>query len=246
MLSSPNQLPTPPMTHASPPSPFKLRLRSHKPTDGEDDVTAPSIARRKITKHNNATSRGINKRRRAIDDNATRDSTESDDEINPPDQTAGPSTPKRIRLAPEVLPMGLKPSDFRKLQIEFPDAEDNVEVQDSSREFPDAEDNVEVQDSSREFPDAEDNVEVQDSSREGEDDNEQWLSAEDTLLVELVLEKLKLSKSDWQDCARSLGKDRGSVRRWWKSHMGGGEIGLKSRPRRGNGTVLKRGFVIIY
>ena len=182
------------MTHASPPSPFKLRLRSHKPTDGEDDVTAPSIARRKITKRNNAASRDINKRRRAIDDDATRDSTESDNEINPPDQTAGPSTPKRIRLAPEVLPMGLKPSDFRKLQIEFPDAEDNAEVQDSSRE--------------------------------GEDDNEQWLSAEDTLLVELVLEKLKLSKSDWQDCARSLGKDRGSVGRRWKSLMGGGEIGF--------------------
>jgi hypothetical protein len=190
------------MTHASPPSPFKLRLRSHKPTDGEDDVTAPSIAWRKITKRNNAASRGINKRRRAIDDDATRDSTESDNEINPPDQTAGPSTPKRIRLAPEVLPMGLKPSDFRKLQIEFPDAEDNAEVQDSSRE--------------------------------GENDNEQWLSAEDTLLIELVLEKLKLSKSDWQDCARSLGKDRGSVRRRWKSLMDGGEIGLKSRPRRGS------------
>jgi hypothetical protein len=55
--------------------------------------------------------------------------------------------------------MGLEPSDFRKLQIEFPDAEDNAEVQDSSRE--------------------------------GEDNNEQWLSAENTLLVEL-----KLSKSD--------------------------------------------------
>ena len=145
------------MTHASPPSPFNLRLRSHKPTDGEDDVTAPSIAWRKITKRNNATSRDINKRRRAIDDDATRDSTESDDEINSPDQTAGPSTPKRIRLAPEVLPMGLEPSDFRKLQIEFPDAEDNAKVQDSSRE--------------------------------GKDDNEQWLSTEDTLAVKLVLER---------------------------------------------------------
>jgi len=60
--------------------------------------------------------------------------------------------------------MGLKPLDFCKLQIEFPDAEDNAEVQDLSRE--------------------------------GEDDNEQWLSAEDTLLVKLVIEKLKLSKSD--------------------------------------------------
>jgi hypothetical protein len=99
--------------------------------------------------------------------------------------------------------MGLERSDFRKLQLQT------------------------------EFPDAEANPEAQDPSREGAGDNEQWSSAEDRLLVELVLEKLKLSKSDWQDCARSLGKDRGSVGRRWKSLMGGGEIGLKSRPRRG-------------
>jgi hypothetical protein len=61
---------------------------------------------------------------------------------------------------------------------------------------------------------------------------EEWSTEEDRLLVELVLEKLKLTKSDWQDCARSLGKDRGSVGRRWKSLMGGGEVGLKSRPRR--------------
>jgi len=201
MLSSPNQLPTPPMTHAPLASPFKLRLRSRKPTDGEDDVAAPRIVRRKITKRNNAAPRGINKRRRAIDDDATRDTTESDDDLQPPDEMAGPSTPKRIRLAPEVLPMGLERSDFRKLQTEHPDQEKKVETEDSSRE--------------------------------GEDDSELWSSAEDRLLVELVLEKLKLSKSDWQDCARSLGKDRGSVGRRWKSLMGGGEIGLKNRPRRG-------------
>jgi transcriptional regulator with GAF, ATPase, and Fis domain len=84
-----------------------------------------------------------------------------------------------------------------------------------------------------ELPDAEDKAEAQDSSREAANEAEQWSSAEDRLLVELVLEKLKLSKSDWQDCARSLGKDRGSVGRRWKSLMGGGEIGLKNRSRRG-------------
>lgn len=59
-----------------------------------------------------------------------------------------------------------------------------------------------------------------------------WSTEEDRLLVELVLEKLKLTKSDWQDCARSLGKDRASVGRRWKSLMGAGEVGLKHRPRR--------------
>jgi hypothetical protein len=61
---------------------------------------------------------------------------------------------------------------------------------------------------------------------------EEWSHEDDRLLVELVLEKLKLTKSDWQDCARSLGKDRSSVGRRWKSLMGAGEVGLKSRPRR--------------
>jgi hypothetical protein len=189
------------MTHAPAASPFKLRLRSRKPADGEDDIVAPRIARRKITKRNSAAPRGINKRRRAIDDDATRDTTESDDELQPPGEMAGPSTPKRIRLAPEVLPLGLERSDFRNLQSEYQEKENKIETDESSRE--------------------------------GGGDSEQWSSAEDRLLVELVLEKLKLSKSDWQDCARSLGKDRGSVGRRWKSLMGGGEIGLKSRPRRG-------------
>lgn len=197
------------MTHAPPPSPFKLRLRSRKPADGEDDVTAPRIARRKIAKRNSAAPRGINKRRRAIEDDAGRDTIEDDNEINPPDEIAGPCTPKRIRLAPEILPMGLERSDFRMLQTEFPDAETKTEAQDLSRD-------------------------------EG-DNSEHWSSAEDRLLVELVLEKLKLSKNDWQDCARSLGKDRGSVGRRWKSLVGGGEVGLKSRPRRGKIHATWRG-----
>jgi hypothetical protein len=68
-----------------------------------------------------------------------------------------------------------------------------------------------------------------------ETDGELWSTEEDRILVELVLEKLKLTKSDWQDCARSLGKDRGSVGRRWKTLMVNGDVGLKRgclrRPR---------------
>jgi hypothetical protein len=113
---------------------------------------------------------------------------------------AAPSTPKRLRLAPEVMPMGLERSDFRMLQAAAEQAESGIAT-------------------------AAPPLETSDDG--GASESATWTSEEDRLLVELVLEKLKLSKSDWQDCARSLGKDRGSVGRRWKSLMGGGEIGLK-------------------
>lgn len=111
-----------------------------------------------------------------------------------------PQTPKRARIAPEALPLGLERSDFHALHANgIPD--------DSSR--------------------AGTLVEV-------EADGESWSTEDDRMLVELVLEKLKLSKEEWQDCARSLGKDRHSLGRRWKSLMLHGDIGLKpgSRTRR--------------
>jgi hypothetical protein len=193
------------MTHAPPAaSPFKLRLRSRKIADtlnNDDDISTPRMRSRRISKRNAAPPRGVNKRRRAIDDDARRDDSDADEaRLQPPDETAGPSTPKRMRLAPQVLPLGLERSDFLRLEM----------GEDSSASTEDK------------FDDAENG-----------DEDELWSSAEDRLLVELVLEKLKLSKSDWQDCARSLGKDRGSVGRRWKSLIGGGEVGLKGRGRRG-------------
>jgi hypothetical protein len=161
---------------------------------------------RRITKRNAPPPRGINKRRRAIDDDASRDAPDSDNDdvqLRPPDKMAGPSTPKRIRLAPQVLPMGLERSDFQRLEEM---AEKNASVEERKEGKAEAAD--------------------------------EWSSVEDRLLVELVLEKLKLSKSDWQDCARSLGKDRGSVGRRWKSLVGSGEVGLKSsRGRRERGRI---------
>jgi hypothetical protein len=194
MLTTPNQLPSPPTQHAEMPaglsaSPFKLRLRARK-TD--DSALTP---RKKITKR--APPRGINKRRRAVDDDMSRASLEREDESTEEENVdeEGPRTPKRQRLAPPVLPLGLERGDFHSL---IPQTSD----------------------------------EVLESVEGREKDGDFWSTEEDRLLVELVLEKLKLTKSDWQDCARSLGKDRGSVGRRWKSLMGGGEVGLKHRPRR--------------
>lgn len=198
MLTTPSQLPSPPIIHAEMPlSPFKLRLRTRKAEDSSTILTP----RKKITKRAHAPPpRGINKRRRAVDDDMSRDTEDVNQEGESEEDAVKPSTPKRMRLAPRVLPLGLERSDFHALRkIEQGEGETVLE------------------------------------SVEGvpEGEGEQWSTEEDRLLVELVLEKLKLTKSDWQDCARSLGKDRGSVGRRWKSLMGGGEVGLKGRPKRG-------------
>jgi hypothetical protein len=145
----------------------------------------------------------MNKRRRAFDDEMTRDDELSADEAESgsEDLPPAPSTPKRARIAPAQLPLGLERSDFHSLHL---------------------------QQLHTEHPGDEVLESVETDLGDGE-----WTTEDDRILVELVLEKLKLSKSEWQDCARSLGKDRSSVGKRWKSLMGAGEIGLKSRQRRG-------------
>ncbi|KAK3310357.1 uncharacterized protein B0T15DRAFT_35132 [Chaetomium strumarium] len=209
--SSRSQLLTPPLACAPPP--LKLRLRSRK-TDSTTGDHGP--ARKRIVKRSAAVAqapRGPNKRRRAADDDMGRCSEDdSDTEQHGPlgnpvegqdkenEARSGPQTPKRSRLAPEVIPLGLERSDYHNLHHSFPQ---NVPTDGSSEYRQDGTDVV---------------VEA---------DGEAWSTEEDRILVELVLEKLKLTKSDWQDCARSLGKDRGSVGRRWKSLMINGEVGLK-------------------
>ncbi len=123
--------------------------------------------------------------------------TDTVDEELPP----RPSTPKRSRIAPEALPLGLERSDFHSLHTT-----DGTHKPETRTEGTDV---------------------------ELEADGAAWSVEDDRVLVELVLEKLKLSKSDWQDCARSLGKDRGSVGRRWKSLMLNGDVGIKRTSRRG-------------
>ncbi|KAK8050371.1 hypothetical protein PG994_012101 [Apiospora phragmitis] len=193
--NSPRQLPTPPMAHASLPPPLKLRLRSHKSEANSDGVARKRVVKRK------APSRGVNKRRRATEDDMGRgDDVDSDSDIEASEHNSSeegesafprPSTPKRARIAPER-------SDFHNLHT----------------------------------TPQEHNEEATSSEAEMEADGEMWSTEDDRILVELVLEKLKLTKSDWQDCARSLGKDRSSIGRRWKSLMVSGEVGLKTRSRR--------------
>ncbi|KAI1379381.1 hypothetical protein F4677DRAFT_329599 [Hypoxylon crocopeplum] len=197
-----DSLPTPPMAHTALP-PLKLRLRSRKA-----DANGEALPRKKIVKRSAAPPRGVNKRRRAVEDDMGRDDDiDSDLEISDSDNkdqdseepTFRPSTPKRARIAPEVIPLGLERTDFHNLHPTSGVGQSTAEGTE---------------------------VEI-------EADGEQWSKEDDRILVELVLEKLKLSKTDWQDCARSLGKDRSSIGRRWRSLMVNGDVGLKSsRSRR--------------
>ncbi|KAI8156877.1 hypothetical protein K4K49_002062 [Colletotrichum sp. SAR 10_70] len=193
-----HQLPTPPLAHAPPPLKLRLRSRAKPAADG---INSEHLPRKRIAKR--APPRGVNKRRRSSDDDMGREDAfmtdsdvDSDLEISSQQEQlpSAPSTPKRARIAPEVVPLGLERSDFHTLHLlngEEPTSEGS-------------------------------NVEV-------EADGEPWSAEDDRILVELVLEKLKLSKSEWQDCARSLGKDRNCLSRRWKSLMIQGEVGLKGR-----------------
>lgn len=227
------------MTHALPP--LKLRLRSRKTDNTTTGSADHAPARKRIVKRSAAVApaRGLNKRRRATDDDMGRynsnhsdagyDSNsdmeqdqqpqhelenpfylqrqQQDKENEPQDDT--PHTPKRSRIAPEVLPLGLERTDYHLLHTR----DRALQTSNSSNNIPTTDGTDVVL----------------------ENDGEPWSTEEDRMLVELVLEKLKLSKSDWQDCARSLGKDRGSVGRRWKSLMLNGDVGLNKgssrRPR---------------
>ncbi|RYP54683.1 hypothetical protein DL768_000619 [Monosporascus sp. mg162] len=194
----PSSLPTPPLSHAAlpapaPAAPMKLRLRSSK-----KNANGELLPRKKVIKR--APPRGVNKRRRALDDDMGHDDSGSDAEYD----EELPSTPKRARIAPEVLPLGLERSDFHGLQEGNSQESGNSEGAD---------------------------VEV-------EADDTEWSKEDDQVLVELVLEKLKLSKSDWEEIGKSFGnignrKDRSSCGRRWKTLMANGDIGLKTRSRRG-------------
>lgn len=118
------------------------------------------------------------------------------------EEMEAPQTPKRARIAPEAMPLGLARGDYHDLHLRERDSQQGLGI----------------------------SVERSEETTVGV--SEEWTAEDDRILVELVLEKLKLTKSDWQDCARSLGKDKHGVGRRWKSLVVNGEVGLKTRSSR--------------
>ncbi|KAK5987614.1 hypothetical protein PT974_11746 [Cladobotryum mycophilum] len=207
------QLPTPPLAHA--PTPMKLRLRSRANNPDTNKSEDAPKTRRRITKR--TPPRGVNKRRRAADDDMGRhnesdsdlldtDSEVESDQLQHQQQQstdalpACPTTPKRARIAPEQLPLGLERSDFHDVHLLQGGADSELTRPGTSPIT--------------------------------ETDGIEWSAEDDRILVELVLEKLKLSKEEWLDCAKSLGKDRHAANRRWRSLVINGDVGLKTRSSR--------------
>ncbi|KIW10285.1 hypothetical protein PV08_11247 [Exophiala spinifera] len=163
--------------------------------------------------------RGANKRRRS---DFEADLAPSDTIMQDCPQTPQPvRTPKRRRKVPLYMPMGLSAEDFHALETPTEETpEDDLDMPVIS---PIASNNHSDRDS------------AYGSSPSIEDPA--WTIADDRMLVETVLEKLKLSKRDWNECARKLGKDKDSLGRRWSLLVGEGNVGLR-RGRRISRTDL--------
>ncbi len=113
-------------------------------------------------------------------------------------------TPKRHRKAPLNMPLGLSADDFNAL--EDPETHNERHLVVSLPELAHTESS---------------------SFSSSDDDTTDWTPNDDRLLVETVLEKLKLTKREWNDCARRLGKDKDSLGRRWKMLVVEGNVGLR-------------------
>lgn len=77
-----------------------------------------------------------------------------------------------------------------------------------------------------------------DADADAPSNSDDWSAADDRALVETVLEKLRLSKREWNDCARILGKDKDSLGKRWKMLVGEGDVGLRRGGKRPGRTEL--------
>lgn len=120
---------------------------------------------------------------------------------------AGPSpysTPKRRRIAPLSLPLGLTTQDYESLNMPPGYGENN--------------------------------------SQEAVFSNSDWTPEDDEALVTLLLDKFRVSKWDWNECARLLGKDKDSMGRRWRVLVGNGQIGLRRADTRMYGGNRRTGL----
>lgn len=164
-----------------------------------------------------APARGANKRRRSA----------SDDGHNDVDMSRGRnrlSTPKRRRHVPYDLPLGLSSTDFYSLHsppiTQSPPSPAQRQVDSRVPEV-----------GPRIDPDAAlPSIEEPEGSSSAP--SHQWSAEEDSHLIELVLEKFRLSQQEWDECARLMGRTNcADVGRRWTSLVGGGRIGLRGARR---------------
>lgn len=227
-----SHLPSPPLANIPSPMRPRLRRREAKPTTTTTTTLNQTELPRYRIKKRAPPPRGLNKRRRALDDDGRDDSdSDYDNQENLPvlddseekpnndmfifrgaeaymqaSSHAAPSTPKRQRIAPPDVPMGLTKEDFHK-----------IGPAPTEQEVPTG------------------------SNLENDGRGDKWSLEDDHKLVEIVLEKVKnmdLSKEVWEDCVRNLpGRDYNSVSSRWKSLIRRDKIGLQNRGKRTRGKL---------
>ena len=223
----------PPSQQQPQPQPTTITLRPRQPSHTPQSPPLPP--------------RGINKRRR--------DSCEEEDDEELQDSDVMRhrrirfSTPKRPRHVPYDLPLGLSQSDFYTLhsppitqsppspaisrQVQRNDADDDnndgTAPYDPDAALPSIEevDESSSSSSSLSVPTAPDSV-------------PDWSADDDQRLVQVVLEKFQLSRSDWDDCASRMGLDQASVGRRWQALVGDGNVGLRRGGRMTRGRINEK------
>lgn len=187
----------------------------------------------KVTKPSSRPPRGPHKRTRTIYEQ------DSDAEMTIHEPRDRFSTPKRQKMAPSQLPLGLAISDFESLGSPMTTRTTPTTFYRLTSQFDENErshlsacDPQQQQHiiPSIEHPDREDRM-------EDEVDHASWTTEDDQRLVEIVLEKFKLSKRDWEECARRIGKDNDSVGKRWKALVGEGNVGLRRGKRFVRGQI---------
>ncbi|KAI9372536.1 hypothetical protein BJX61DRAFT_506973 [Aspergillus egyptiacus] len=200
----------------TPPSPASSRKHKRSLTPRKSPTPKPS--------------RGVNKRRRNTFEEDTHTPIDLGDNTTL-DADANPSTPKRRRHLPYDLPLGLSQTDFYSLYsppvTQSPPSPAQRRQQECHTPPP--------------FnPDAAlPSIEEPTSPASNQDQDQGWTSDDDQRLVELVLEKFRLSKQDWDDCARRMGKDHASVGQRWQALVGEGNVGLRRGRRRVRSRIHK-------
>ncbi|KAL2813287.1 hypothetical protein BJX63DRAFT_230229 [Aspergillus granulosus] len=176
-------------------------------------------------------SRGLNKRRRNTyeeDMEMDLDTTPTPYSAEPPSNPSNPSTPKRRRHLPYDLPLGLSQTDFYSLHsppvTQSPPSPEKRRQHDELPDLP-------LFNPDAALPSIEEPTEPTPPA-----DDMSWSADDDQRLVEMVLEKFQLSKRDWDECARRMGKDHASVGQRWQALVGEGNVGL----RRGKRMVRSR------
>ncbi|KAL3452843.1 hypothetical protein BJX65DRAFT_264927 [Aspergillus insuetus] len=174
-------------------------------------------------------SRGPNKRRR----NTYEEDIDMDRDTTPTpydaDAHSNPSTPKRRRHLPYDLPLGLSQTDFYSLHSPpVTQSPPSPERRRRHEQFP----NLPLFNPDTALP----SIEEPNNDSTPPEDDMSWSADDDQRLVEMVLEKFQLSKNDWDDCARRMGKDHASVGQRWQALVGEGNVGL----RRGKRMVRSR------